>query len=477
MGIDVWGRGSHGGGGFGSYKALTHISPESLGLSVAIFGQAWSWESEQDKEGWTWDKWWEYENNLWVGPVSGSVEVPEAPRKKGEPECVHGSFLPITSFFPRHPPPDPADVRFHTTFCPGTGLGWFVEGVKVYQGKNGWTDVDKQTSVGDMIWPRPTLYWEDKREDVIPTALSALFMEDAWNGGNSVRLSISCPGSEEETAAYRSLWLPIQSLSITPHKSYEATAIYKLEGLPEGVDTEFALTLQALPGSGDEVICDILSTSTHDLPLGWTKLTIQFRTSAGDETAVPPSTVAIGLVIAIVTEEPAQPVQLSFLFGQLDVSASLPPSFTEDDTLILWANFTAAPTTPRQPSAPLFGELTWEVTATFPRVTSINVRTPDDPISVWNVQPTTTWFPSLLYFNVYAQLFADEWNVGKVDQAVWIGTSSAGWSGKKTAFSVLPQNLPFSVPAKGKIRFYVQGVTDRGEVMKWDRCAFVDVSI
>ena len=48
MGIDVWGRGQHGGGGFGSYKALDHIAPESLGLSVALFGQAWSWESEQD---------------------------------------------------------------------------------------------------------------------------------------------------------------------------------------------------------------------------------------------------------------------------------------------------------------------------------------------------------------------------------------------------------------------------------------------
>jgi len=122
MGIDVWGRGSHGGGGLGSYKALTHISPESLGLSVAIFGQAWSWESEQDKEGWCWDHWWEFDTRLWVGPVSGTVEVPEAPKRKGEPDCVHGPFLPITTFFPRRPPPDPSDLRFHTTFCPGTGL-------------------------------------------------------------------------------------------------------------------------------------------------------------------------------------------------------------------------------------------------------------------------------------------------------------------------------------------------------------------
>ena len=37
VGIDVWGRGQHGGGKLSSYKALTHIDPESLGLSAAIF--------------------------------------------------------------------------------------------------------------------------------------------------------------------------------------------------------------------------------------------------------------------------------------------------------------------------------------------------------------------------------------------------------------------------------------------------------
>src|SRR5260221_462213 len=69
VGIDIWGRGCHGGGGFGAFRALEHISPDQLGLSVAIFGQAWTWESEQDKDGWSWDKWWDYESSLWVGPT------------------------------------------------------------------------------------------------------------------------------------------------------------------------------------------------------------------------------------------------------------------------------------------------------------------------------------------------------------------------------------------------------------------------
>ena len=80
MGVDVWGRRSHGGGGFGSYKAITHISPDTLGLSIALFVPAWTWESDQDKPGWTWEQWWAYESRLWVGPVSGTVEVLEAPQ-------------------------------------------------------------------------------------------------------------------------------------------------------------------------------------------------------------------------------------------------------------------------------------------------------------------------------------------------------------------------------------------------------------
>ncbi|KAF8959452.1 glycoside hydrolase family 85 protein [Flammula alnicola] len=477
MGVDVWGRGSHGGGGLGCYKAITHIAPESLGLSVALFGQAWTWESEEDKPGWNWDKWWEYESKLWVGPVSGPVEVPEAPRRKGEPECLHGPFLPIASFFPRHAPPDPADLRFHTTFCPGTGLDWFVEGTKVYQSEKGWTDVDKQTSVGDLLWPCPKLYWEDERQDDVPTALSAFCMDDAWNGGNSMRLSISCPGSTDELAAYRSLWLPVHSLNITPQKLYEASAIYKMDAsLLEGVDTEFALTLKTLPGSQENFVCNITSTTTTELPGGWIKLTIQFNTLSTDGISNPPSTIAIGLVVAILTEEPTESFELSFLLGQLNVSAHLPETLTEEDTIILWANYTPTASNARVAEpAPLFGTLSWEVATCFPRVTTVSITSPDDPISAWNAQPTIKWFPSFLYFNIYAQVFADDWNVGPVDKATWIGTS--GWDGQKNGFDVLPANLPFSVPPNRKVRFYIQGIGDRGEVMKWEKCAYVDVSV
>jgi len=467
MGVDVWGRGSHGGGGFGCYKAISHISPESLGLSVALFGPAWTWETEQDKAGWTWDQWWAYESKLWVGPVSGTVEVRETPTNQNELNCSHGPFLPIVSFFPRHTPPEPSHLSFHTTFCPGTGLAWFVEGVKVFQSQNGWTDVEKQTTVGDMIWPCPKLYWDDDREDEIPKALSSFCMDDAWNGGNSIRLFISCPGSEEATAAYRSLWLPIQSLHLTPQKSYEAHVIYKLENNKD-LDMELALSFKSLPGCQDDLVLNVASTSSIELTGGWTKLTIQFNFSGDDLQSM----LAIGLIIAIVSDNPTEPLQLSLLLGQLNVIPYLPPSFTEEEPLVLWADFTPTPATDRR--IPLRGTLSWEVATTFPVITKIPITSPEDPLSAWNVQPTIDWFPTFLYFNVYAQSVTDDRNVGTVDKAVWIGTS--GSDGQRNGFDILTENLPLTVNTTTKIRFYVQGVKDCGEVLKWEQCAYVDVS-
>ncbi|THU86760.1 hypothetical protein K435DRAFT_804846 [Dendrothele bispora CBS 962.96] len=99
MGIDVWGRGSHGAGSFGSYRALQHISPSSLGLSVVIFGQAWTWENEQDKDEWTWEKWWDYERFLFFmgwprtvitkskGTVSGTESRPTRDEISGSKCC------------------------------------------------------------------------------------------------------------------------------------------------------------------------------------------------------------------------------------------------------------------------------------------------------------------------------------------------------------------------------------------------------
>jgi mannosyl-glycoprotein endo-beta-N-acetylglucosaminidase len=110
----------------------------------------------------------------------------------------------------------------------------------------------------------------------------------------------------------------------------------------------------------------------------------------------------------------------------------------------------------------------------FQCVTQTVVKSPEDPLPAWNLQPTIDWFPSFLYFNIYAQPFTM-----MVDEAVcqWIGTS--GLDGQRHGFDILPENLPFVAknPATTKVRFYVQGVKDCGEVLKWQKCAYVDVSL
>ncbi|KAG6840953.1 hypothetical protein C0991_003013 [Blastosporella zonata] len=393
MGVDVWGRGSHGGGGFGSYKAITHIAPDSLGLSVALFGQGWTWESEQDKPGWNWDKWWEYDRKLWVGPVSGEVEVPQTPRREGEPECPHGPFQPIASFFPRNPPPDPFDT-----------------------------------------------------------------------------LDISCPSSEEEDAMFRCIWVPIQTVSVSTGKSYEATLYYKVN---DAGQADIDLGMSVKPLSADDTPFEVqhVPVSDVDLPGGWTKISIQLSVPTEQQGAVT-QTGAIGLVVAIVAEDAAKDLAVKIRVGQLNVYAIPPLATAVHSPTMLWANFatSASKDTP--------GTLSWEVAASFQPLTAITVNSPDDPVSAFTVQPSNIWFPRFMYYNVYGILYSDNDHVGQPEEAIWIGTT--GFNGRSNSFEVVPNELPFwsEVGAgKAKVRFYIRGVTYHGSVLEWEKCVFVDYDL
>ncbi|KAG5637429.1 hypothetical protein H0H81_004588 [Sphagnurus paluster] len=467
MGVDVWGRGSHGGGGFGSYKAITHIAPQSLGLSVALFGQGWTWESEQDKPGWTWEQWWAYDTKLWFGTLPGdTVVVPEAPRRKGEPECPHGAFEPIASFFPRNPPPDPFDLPLHTTFSPGVGRAWFVNGVKVHQAPDGWTSVDKQGTVGDMVWPRPTALWEvNQCDEPFPDIRPTICFEDAWNGGNSLRLGLSFAGSSaEEDTMYRCVWVPIQSVSFKKGRLYEAVIIYKTDA-PHHIDLDIGLSLKSI--SGDSLAESLELTPIPDIYLAesWSKLAIRFSAPKTQD----PSlfvTGALGLVVAVISEEPSDAFELTIRLGQLNVYSVPPQNTAVYSPSILWADFVAPRT------------LTWEVSALFPPMSPVSVKSPEDAISAWTIYPSNNWFPKYMYFNIYVLPHNSGETVGQPEEATWLGTT--GWDGIKNRFLVVPETLPFWPLATGttrKVRFYIQGVTDRGEVLPWERSVFVDYDL
>jgi len=475
VGVDVWGRGCHGGGGFGSYKAISHVDPQSTGLSVALFGQAWTWESEQDKPGWTWESWWDYERKLWTGSKTEAIHVPEVPPRKGEPECLHGPFLPISSFFTRNHPPNPKDLAFHTTFCPGVGRSWFVQGRKVLQTENGWTDIDKQCSMGDLLWPSPSLAWEGEEwVDDLPWASSCICLDDSWNGGSCVRLKVSSPGSTEENAHFRCIWLPVQSLAITLGQEYEARAVYKIESNAE-TDVDLGLSVKVLSGlTGHSMhITDVISH--EDLPGGWTQLAIRFSLTADPEELVTTSldiSVAIGLITGIAPDDPAKPFAFSILLGQLNVFPSTPPGVATHISFMAWADFQHTP--PDTSDRRVSGILTWDTVITLAPLTTIGVISPEDPVPVWKLGISDHYFPTFLYCNIYAQVHSPDGHVAGPENALWIGTT--GLDGRDGRFAV---NLPVSSEAgeAKAVRLYIQGVNDRGEVLPWNQCVFVDIEV
>ncbi|KAF5391486.1 hypothetical protein D9757_002437 [Collybiopsis confluens] len=495
IGVDVWGRGSHGNGGFGSFRAISHIAPSSLGLSVALFGQAWTWESEQDKPGWDWDAWWAYERKLWTGKADSSEEitVPNMTLKNGEAPCepgVHDVFTPLVSHFERVPPPDPKFLPFHTTFSPGAGKSWFVKGEQVFHRAEGWTDVDKQTSLGDLMWPKPAVDWDGEAMDpeglVLPETRSQIFMNDAWNGGSSLRVGLRFVATHSENAAFRSIWLPVQSLTVTPERLYEASVVYKLESEAPGVDMDIALSMKTSLNSPSQPRPEfkISSSESSDLGRGWTSIKLQFSLPSLPSLLPEPS--SIGLVITLLVADTTQPLEFGLLLGQLNVYPSLPPDIPPHVSSILWADFQSAEEKPGSSSSndTSLGVLSWEVAASFPPFRPAQISSPDDPIQAWPGQPSAeVWFPKLLYSNIYMLEFREDGTPGDVDNAIWIGTSGCDYEGMRNRFTV-EKDIDLSASVRGnrgagrvgsgKTRFYVQGVTDEGEVIDWTRCAFVD---
>lgn len=471
VGIDVWGRGSHGGGGFGSFRALAHIDPRALGLSAALFGPAWTWESEQDLPGWNWHQWWARERTLWVGPPHAGdvVPVPDAPLRKGEPECPHGAFRPLTDFFEARPAPDPKTVALCTTFSPGVGWAWFVRGRQVLHSPGGWTDVGKQSSLGNLVWPRPVVAWEDgPREMAQPAAAADLCVTDAWLGGSSLRLTLSDAGvstEDAENAAFRCMWIPVQSFRTTPGQAYTAILVYKLEGAGTA-DVDIGFSVKGITGTDVDVST---TADAKELGEGWVQLSVDFVT-AREEKGPCISASAAGLVVAIASEDPTQPLLVSILLGQLAVFYSHGISSLEPVPKALWAAADVlAPT--GAAAEGLVSTLTWDVGFAFHPLLPAPLPDSEDPKPIFSL-PAVTAAPSLLYVNVYAEAHSPNGGVNGPDNATFVGTS--GLDGHAQRLRIEGCMLPEDAKNAKVVRFYVQGVTERGEVLPWERCAFAD---
>ncbi|EAU82416.1 hypothetical protein CC1G_11102 [Coprinopsis cinerea okayama7 len=451
IGVDVWGRGSHGGGGFGAYKAIEHADPKGLGFSVALFAQGWTWETEEEKPGWNWAQFWDYDSKLWVGPP-GVVEAPDHTVKPGEYPCVHGPFQPISSFFLTYPPPDPLDLPFYTNFCPGIGDAWFVEGKEVFRSETGWTDMDKQTTVGDLVWPRPKIYDLPSQNASQATLNAAFNFNDAWNGGNSLQINLTVPGGATTYGAY---WVPIQTFTFSSRRQYEASIVYKpgLSGKTR-FDAKYEVGIRTITGEDQG---KIISNTTTEVGNGWRKVHILFEIETpveGGSIIVPSS---IGLVIAVSNVSTTEQFEFPFLVGQITIHPHLPDRYKEFKPALLWLLFT-----PSAGTNSLDGTLTWDVVAAIERPPPVEINNPDDAQIPWNLQPTKQeWFPDFLYFNVYVLELLDGGGQGPPQ---WIGTT--GYDGEKKRFFIYDESLP---PTSGlrRFTFQIEGVLETGESTHW----------
>ena len=352
----------------------------------------------------------------------------------------------------------------------------------MWQSLDGWTDVDKQCSMGDMVWPSPAISWEgDEWPDDLPSVSSSVCLDDSWNAGSCLRLDMSSPGFDDEDAHFRCVWLPIQSLTMSPRCRYEARIVYKLEHSLH-IDLDIGLSLKVLSGPSDHEAHLTGILDEHDLPGGWKRLAVQFSLVSRSDVARPFATrhlpdivIAIGFIIAIAPEQPLDPFSASLSLGQLDVFPATPPDAQPHDPLLTWADFLTTSSPPSM-NGRLSGTLHWDAAVTFAPSTHISDLSPDDPNPVWKMHIADDWFRSYLYFNVYMQTFVAGGHVADPELATWIGTT--GLDGQFCEFAL---DVPLPPVVDGtqntQVRFYIQGVDDHGDVLPWNRCVFVDVDL
>lgn len=468
VGVDVWGRNQYGDGGFGTYRALAQIAPEGLGLSVALFGQGWTWETTEGKPGWMWYNWWEYDRKLWLGPEDPSEIVPVPPmsemslkKKSLNPEVpLPGPFMPIVSYFKNSTPPNPLDLPFVTFFSPGIGFRWFVKGNELMDThEHGWTDVQKQTSLGNLIWPRPMPLWEEGGgRGEIPLGSTSLDFTDAWLGGSSLKVTLRFSGDEE--AYFRHVWLPLQSLPVYRGQSYDVSLVYKINA--PSLDLETALAVR----SPSEL--ELAGATTVELDHGWTELHVHFVLPIHQVTVTEVRSV-VGIVLGFATEDPSQPCELPIKIGMLSVYPSPPKpplKSVHQKPRVLWANY-------------LRNLLTWEIAAYFDPIPdgTTDPQPPDNVDLKWEISPADKDYPVFMFFNVYVEVKSTVGFFRGPEHATFIGTT--GWDGRENRFYVEDTMLPTgSGTGSGvDVRFYVQGVTDRGEVLSWIDGAFVEAKL
>ncbi|KAG8883668.1 hypothetical protein FRB97_006158 [Tulasnella sp. 331] len=505
FGVDVWGRGCHGGGGFQLHHALDHIQPnsQSLGFSVAVFGPAWTWESKQDEERRTWDKWWDDEVRFWIGPddpISGDTNPskstphttsvttpPSGAPSEPIPPCFHGPYRAISSFGETKAKALLA-IPFYTTFSPGVGLSWFVEGERVMGPSSGWTDVDKQTSIGDhrFLWPAPAFVLPNRawrRDESV--SRTAFCFEDAWLGGSS--LSIIVPpdvwaetSPEGSSQAIQNVVIPLEQLVFLHHTKYRIRLVYKAAHLDADKSIPSVAALAHVGCVDHDGDLSLTSPAAEQLANGWNGVEVCFQINAG--TAKDECFCIIGLRLEGLSSAAEFTRPLKILVGLLSIRIE---ENLQANPVILGIQWLPATIDKAKPpiGSSLSGKLSWQV-ALKPRditpsesVTAITAI--DDPRPPWGFSFTSLApMLSFVYHNIYAIAHNPE-DAGsfKPEDATFIATT--GIDGRIN--SVQFDNFPFRTVSAGagviRVRLYIRGVKETGQVVPWLRTPYIDIGV
>ena len=490
MGIDVWGRGSLGGGGFRVHKAMEEICPDSLGLSVALFGQGWTWEKRQDEVGRTWETWWDEEVTLWAGKVPGlDLNKLLEEQQNGDIKDTR-PFKPIADFFTKKPPPDPKVLPFFTMLCPGAGKGWWVEGEKVWEGPklggddqrwtSGWLDIEKCHSIGDFLWPAPTVIRSENVQGgaavssaALPTVQVSLNMTDAWNGGSSVQLSFYESESviTEQVPGDRSFWIPVQSLSLTPGENYTAKAAYKLDGVNNCMVVDVRLEIRRFPGDADSVPEGTYRDASYLLTRGWSGLRTSIKMDSKDDNPIVPVELALGLRFNIAGRSSTEGSLFTLSLGQVNIHASQRHWEGAKDLRVDFTSHLGEKVVSKTRGLEgLDGILTWRKTTALVEPTLSRYR-----CGYWNVYV----LPSTSPFGVNE----DQDRIPK--DATWIGTSGVDHArkGELGRFPVKGGNLTTCPTLAGRletadfVRFYARAVVGCGDTADDNTVLYTDVGI
>lgn len=156
VGVDVFGRGCYGGGGWNTYKALEVIQKHDM--SVALFAPGWVLECNDPT------MFMAHQNNFWQS---------------------------ISSYLPKH---KILSLPINTDFCTGHGKKRFARGcvVETCDVLTVWMDLGKQDILPSLCQETTALSSPEMGSNKHGSSLNFL-LEDGWNGGGC--LEIPCPVS------------------------------------------------------------------------------------------------------------------------------------------------------------------------------------------------------------------------------------------------------------------------------------------